>query len=156
MRISIHSILWIAVVFYPTLINPIYHLPPTTWDVYQNNFNILQAISETPSKLFHRDLPDIEDPLCPCSLCRGRRHRFSLQSNKRRRLWRGLELYYVDGWIGYRRRSRMWCWTESACFPRTVASAFSYSQPVLLWSRYSGSTGEVLFSNRCQGVAWGP
>ena len=28
MRIIIHSILWIAIIFYPTLIDRIYHLPP--------------------------------------------------------------------------------------------------------------------------------
>ena len=58
MQGTVHSVFWIAVAFHPALINPIDHLPPPR-DAYQNNFNILRAISEASPKSLHGDLPGI-------------------------------------------------------------------------------------------------
>lgn len=86
--------------FHLALVNPIDNLL-TPRDAYQNNFNILQAISEALPKPFHGDIPGIEDPLCLCCPGWGKRRRSLLQSNRRRRLRRNLS--FVT-WTGELRR----------------------------------------------------
>ena len=47
----LHSILGVTVVFDPTLVNPIDHLPPTARDAFQNKVDILQIVSESPPQI---------------------------------------------------------------------------------------------------------
>jgi hypothetical protein len=74
----IRRILRIPVIFDPTLVDPIHYLPPTTGDTFQNNFNILQSVSEAPPRLLQRGLlriagllyfysPGLEKGADPCS-----------------------------------------------------------------------------------------
>ena len=63
MERTLHSILGVAVVFHPTLIDPIDHLPPTTGDSFQNQVNILHAISESPSDNSREIYPVPKTPL---------------------------------------------------------------------------------------------
>ena len=50
-REYLYSILGVTVVFDPTLVNPIDHLPPTARDAFQNKVNILQVLSESPRQM---------------------------------------------------------------------------------------------------------
>ena len=43
---TVYSILGVAVIFHLTLVNAIYHFLPATRDTFENEFNILDKLSD--------------------------------------------------------------------------------------------------------------